>query len=237
MVDATKYVQLHGVHTGFGVQDVLYQQHGVVAEMATDTVRDVICTLDHVLYTGHPHLAHLMHTYIHIHIHPHPQTQMVVFAFGIGSTEHDSTTLVDALVCLCSSTGTTHNPTSKSLGHDTPPPPPPPIPVLHATPRTAFFTPTRRVPWQHAAGCVAGELVTVYPPGIPLVVPGEVVTHSVLSAWGGAVEGNGRVTGASDASLATMLVLDCDDDDDDDDDDDGDDDDDDDGGNGGGCGG
>ena len=52
-----------------------------------------------------------------------------------------------------------------------PPPPPPPEGVL--TPRQALFAPRRTLPLAEAEGLVAACQVAPYPPGIPVVAPGE----------------------------------------------------------------
>lgn len=44
------------------------------------------------------------------------------------------------------------------------------------TPREAFFSETEEVPLRDAVGRVIADLVTPYPPGIPILVPGEVIT-------------------------------------------------------------
>ncbi|MYT26377.1 ornithine decarboxylase, partial [Streptomyces sp. SID7760] len=49
-----------------------------------------------------------------------------------------------------------------------------------ALPRDAFFGPTEQVPWQKAAGRIAAEMLTPYPPGIPAALPGERLTDDVL---------------------------------------------------------
>ena len=38
----------------------------------------------------------------------------------------------------------------------------------------------RTIPIEQAEGCVSGEFVYAYPPGIPFVVPGEVIGSDVL---------------------------------------------------------
>ena len=53
---------------------------------------------------------------------------------------------------------------------------PVPTPLLARSavpPRTAWFGPTRRLPLKEAVGHVLAEAVTPYPPGIPLLLPGE----------------------------------------------------------------
>ncbi|HEX6674342.1 MAG TPA: aminotransferase class I/II-fold pyridoxal phosphate-dependent enzyme [Actinomycetes bacterium] len=79
--------------------------------------------------------------------------------------------------------------------------------VQAMTPRDAFFAPARTVPLAAAAGEVAAELVTPYPPGIPVLAPGEVITADKLAylADGGA---HGMyVCGPADPSLATIRVV------------------------------
>ncbi|QLL05400.1 aminotransferase class I/II-fold pyridoxal phosphate-dependent enzyme [Mycobacterium vicinigordonae] len=47
-------------------------------------------------------------------------------------------------------------------------------------PRDAFFGPTEMVPAEKAAGRVAAEQITPYPPGIPAVVPGELLNEAII---------------------------------------------------------
>lgn len=47
-------------------------------------------------------------------------------------------------------------------------------------PRDAFFGPAQDVPVAEAAGRIAAEMITPYPPGIPAVLPGERLTEPVL---------------------------------------------------------
>ncbi len=47
-------------------------------------------------------------------------------------------------------------------------------------PRDAFFGPTELVSTDKAAGRVAAEQITPYPPGIPAVVPGELLDDAVV---------------------------------------------------------
>jgi arginine decarboxylase len=48
------------------------------------------------------------------------------------------------------------------------------------TPRDAFYSDTELVSFDQAAGRVAAEIVTVYPPGIPLFVPGEEISREAI---------------------------------------------------------
>jgi arginine/lysine/ornithine decarboxylase len=75
------------------------------------------------------------------------------------------------------------------------------------TPRDAFFAPARAVPLARAAGEVAAELVTPYPPGIPVLAPGEVITDDKLDYLAGGRANGMYVCGPADPSLATIRVV------------------------------
>jgi len=75
------------------------------------------------------------------------------------------------------------------------------------TPRDAFFAAARTVPLAAAAGQVAAELVTPYPPGIPVLVPGEVATADKLAYLEAGRAHGMYVCGPADPSLATLRVV------------------------------
>ena len=52
--------------------------------------------------------------------------------------------------------------------------------LLRMTPREAFFSPHETVSLEESAGRVAADIITVYPPGVPLLVPGEEITPPVI---------------------------------------------------------
>jgi len=55
------------------------------------------------------------------------------------------------------------------------------FPEAYSRPRDAYHAPKRIVPLDEAVNEIAGESVMIYPPGIPIVIPGEVITKEVLS--------------------------------------------------------
>jgi arginine/lysine/ornithine decarboxylase len=73
-------------------------------------------------------------------------------------------------------------------------------------PRDAFFATAETVDADKAAGRVSAELITPYPPGIPVIAPGEVINKAALHYLTELMEANGFVEGAADPSLATMRV-------------------------------
>ena len=52
--------------------------------------------------------------------------------------------------------------------------------LLRMTPREAFFAPHESIPLEDSVGRIAKDIVTVYPPGVPLLVPGEEITAPVI---------------------------------------------------------
>ncbi|WP_338469963.1 aminotransferase class I/II-fold pyridoxal phosphate-dependent enzyme [Niallia sp. XMNu-256] len=56
----------------------------------------------------------------------------------------------------------------------------PEIPILAVTPRDAFYTETELVPIDESEGRIIAEFIMVYPPGIPIFIPGEIITNENL---------------------------------------------------------
>ncbi|GAA4706666.1 aminotransferase class I/II-fold pyridoxal phosphate-dependent enzyme [Brevibacillus fulvus] len=65
----------------------------------------------------------------------------------------------------------------------------------------------RFVPLEEAEDCICGEMVIPYPPGIPLLVPGERIDADVLSLLGELRKGGARFQGIHDSSLQMIGVL------------------------------
>ncbi|MFE0047306.1 aminotransferase class I/II-fold pyridoxal phosphate-dependent enzyme [Streptomyces albireticuli] len=74
-------------------------------------------------------------------------------------------------------------------------------------PRDAFFGHTEQVPWEKAAGRVAAELLTPYPPGIPAALPGERLTDGVLRYLRSGVEAGMVVPDAADPEVKRVKVV------------------------------
>jgi arginine decarboxylase len=74
-------------------------------------------------------------------------------------------------------------------------------------PREAFFAPHERVTAAAAVGRVSAELVAPYPPGVPVLAPGERVTREALDALFAARAAGTRVAYAADPTLETLRVV------------------------------
>ena len=62
-----------------------------------------------------------------------------------------------------------------------PPLPPPPLPEMALTPRQALFAPRETVALEQAAGRIAAGHIAPYPPGVPVVAPGERIEKKHLA--------------------------------------------------------
>jgi arginine decarboxylase len=77
----------------------------------------------------------------------------------------------------------------------------------HLTPREAFFAPRETVEFASALGRTCAEIVAPYPPGIPVLVPGERVTQDALDSLTLHREAGCTFNGPSDPSIATLKVV------------------------------
>ncbi len=74
-------------------------------------------------------------------------------------------------------------------------------------PREAFFAPNETVPADAAVGRVSAELIAPYPPGVPVLAPGELITAEALNALREVHADGGRIAYAADPTLTTLQVI------------------------------
>ena len=83
----------------------------------------------------------------------------------------------------------------------------PAVPAQGMTPREAFFAPKGSVAFSEAEGHIAAEQVMFYPPGIPILCPGDVIDAASLR-YIEAMQALGlKVVGPRDASLGRIQVV------------------------------
>jgi arginine decarboxylase len=80
-------------------------------------------------------------------------------------------------------------------------------PVTIMSPAAAFFARHERIPADEAVGRVAAELVAPYPPGIPVLAPGELVTVELVTELRAVAAEGTRIAYAADPSLETLEVV------------------------------
>lgn len=119
-----------------------------------------------------------------------------------GDTKEDVDTLVHALKEL-STTVHKNNNISNEKSHILLPD----IPVLALTPRDAFYSETEVVDFNDSAGRIIAEFIMVYPPGIPIFIPGEIISEDNLTYIKKNLEVGLPVQGPEDPSLKTIRVI------------------------------
>lgn len=83
----------------------------------------------------------------------------------------------------------------------------PPAPLVVKSPREAFQSASRRVPLAQAINQVSAEMVAAYPPGIPALLPGEMITGEIYDYLVYIRQAGVRVQGPLDHTLDTIAVL------------------------------
>ena len=117
-----------------------------------------------------------------------------------GDTEEDIEALIQALEAIADRYGQgavrEHQPVTL-----------PSMPELRMTPRSAFYAPTEVVPLQQAVGRTMAEMVMVYPPGIPILLPGEVITQDNIDYIEANLRAGLPVQGPDDPEIRMIKVV------------------------------
>jgi lysine decarboxylase len=80
-------------------------------------------------------------------------------------------------------------------------------PVTAISPREAFFADHERIAAAQAVGRISAELVAPYPPGIPVLAPGELITAALLEGLVELAASGVRIAYAADPSLSSVEVV------------------------------
>jgi arginine/lysine/ornithine decarboxylase len=83
----------------------------------------------------------------------------------------------------------------------------PPIPPIRMNPREAFLAPTEFVKFKESAGRVCAEVITPYPPGIPVISPGEEITPGIIAYLDLEKKAGVRMQGPYDSELRQIRVV------------------------------
>ncbi|MHC5598437.1 MAG: aminotransferase class I/II-fold pyridoxal phosphate-dependent enzyme [Nostoc sp.] len=78
---------------------------------------------------------------------------------------------------------------------------------LHFSPREAFFAVSETLPLIQTSKRICAEIVCPYPPGIPVLMPGEVITKPVLDYLQQIQTMGGFFNGCNDRSCKTLKVV------------------------------
>lgn len=83
----------------------------------------------------------------------------------------------------------------------------PEIPRLVISPRQAFYGESKSVELYRAIGEISVESVIAYPPGIPIICPGEKITREVIDYINILKLENADLQGTEDPGLNTIKIL------------------------------
>ena len=116
---------------------------------------------------------------------------------GMGDTEEALLRLAAALNEIDRSLHTADSPAPVSL----------PLPKVQLPMHAAAKSETEFVPLWDAANCIAGDFLWAYPPGIPLVVPGEVIGEELLAYIQAAADKGVEIHSSKNTPEGTVRVL------------------------------
>lgn len=80
-------------------------------------------------------------------------------------------------------------------------------PIVAETPRKAFYADKISLPLDETSGKICTEFVMCYPPGIPILAPGELITDDIIKYIKYAKEKGCSMTGTEDINIEHLNVL------------------------------
>ena len=81
-------------------------------------------------------------------------------------------------------------------------------PIVRVTPQKAFYSEKKAVPVKDSCGKVCAEFVMCYPPGIPILAPGEMITTDIINYINYCKEKGCLMTGTEDLEINYINVID-----------------------------
>lgn len=80
-------------------------------------------------------------------------------------------------------------------------------PVVICSPQEAFYSEKKQLPLRETEGKICAEFVMCYPPGIPILAPGELITKDALEYIIYAKEKGCNLTGAEDINTEKINIM------------------------------
>jgi arginine/lysine/ornithine decarboxylase len=103
------------------------------------------------------------------------ETHIVLAVISLGDTRDSINKLIAAFTDFTQTHAVKKKITIKTI--------PITIPDMVYTPRIAFFKPSMLMKLEQSVGMIAADSIMVYPPGIPLVVPGEKISQDTINNY------------------------------------------------------
>ncbi|ELR98621.1 arginine/lysine/ornithine decarboxylase, partial [Gloeocapsa sp. PCC 73106] len=130
-----------------------------------------------------------------------PMEKSLTCMISIGNTQTDLEQLVRAIAQLAEDYAQMESDFTPVLPYIAP------ILLPDITPRDAFFAPTQIQALAESVGEVSAELICPYPPGIPVLIPGERITTEAIAYLQQVTQNGAMITGCQDTSLETIAIV------------------------------
>jgi arginine decarboxylase len=131
-----------------------------------------------------------------------PSMRHLTFIISLGNTHQDIERLIASFTELA-----TNHPQDRGLELPSIEPPDSIIAEMAITPRQADRSRQISVSIDDAIGKISAESICPYPPGIPVLIPGEIITHEALDYLQYVLDLGGEIVGCSDPDLATIKIV------------------------------
>ena len=130
-----------------------------------------------------------------------PSLRHLTFIISLGNTQADIDHLIQALTTLAIGSDSTQCLTpiaSPKLQNS---------PRSVISPRQSFFAPSEICAIAQTVDRISAELVCPYPPGIPVLLPGEQISQAAIATLQEILAAGGLISGCADSSLKTLRVV------------------------------
>jgi arginine decarboxylase len=139
-----------------------------------------------------------------------PSTRHLTFIISLGNTISDIDRLVEGFTRLAGNSDS-HSERlrqrDRQLDLTAIAPPSHLATQMAITPRQADRSHHLSVPCDRAVGKISAESICPYPPGIPVLIPGEIITPIALSYLRQILDLGGEIAGCSDPTLETIRIV------------------------------
>lgn len=123
----------------------------------------------------------------------------VLFIISLADSEKEGYVLYEALLSLAKSCSSRQ---IKSTAIKMPS-----LPTQKILPRKAVFAKYKTIDFKESSGCICAEAITFYPPGIPIIYPGEVISKDIIDYIKEGQQAGAKITGPADLTLQTIRVI------------------------------
>ncbi|HBM75599.1 MAG TPA: arginine decarboxylase [Clostridiaceae bacterium] len=81
------------------------------------------------------------------------------------------------------------------------------MPYQALSPREAVYEPMEMVDFKSSEGRISADIIAPYPPGIPVILPGEIITSDIINNVLEVKESGIKINGPRDKKLETIAVI------------------------------